>query len=134
MGQNRRWLKLFFYLLEAGTSNALVIYNEAMKGKEEPFNIADYKTKVVEALVGGKLKEGSDNMGAPEHTMIQIANGELQRRCSYCAATGLYHRTRYIYGAGCGVPYCSIGSGKAGQDCFAMAHDNKDICQLCVQK
>jgi hypothetical protein len=112
MGQNCWWLKLFFYLLNAGTSNALVIYNEAMKGKQEPFNIADHKTKVVEALVGGILKEGGDNMGAPEHTMIQLANGGRQR-CSYC-----------------GAPYCSIGSGKMGQDCFAMAHNNKDIRQL----
>ena len=132
MGQNRWWLKLFFYLLDAGTSNALVIYNEAMKAKQGPLNIADYKTKVVEALVGRILKEGGDNTGAPEHTMIQIANGERQR-CSYCAATGLYHRTRYMC-EGCGVPYCSIGSGKTGQDCFAMAHDNEHIRQLCVQK
>jgi hypothetical protein len=95
MGQNCLWLKLFFYLLDAGTSNALVIYNEAMKGKQGPFNIADYKTKVVKALVGGILKEGGNNMGALEHAMIQIANGE-RRRCSYCAATGLYHQTRYM--------------------------------------
>jgi hypothetical protein len=132
MGQNRWWLKLFFYLLDAGTSNALVLYNEAMKGKQGPFNIADFKTKVVEALVGGILKEGGDNAGSPEHTMIQIANGERQR-CSYCAATGIYHRTRYMC-EGCGVPYCSIGSGKTEQDCFAMAHDNEDVHQLCVQK
>jgi hypothetical protein len=77
MGHSRWWLKLFFYLLDVGTSNALVIYNEAMKGKQEPFNTADYKTKVVEALVGGKLKEGGDNMGAPEHTMIQIAKQRI---------------------------------------------------------
>jgi hypothetical protein len=102
MGQNCWWLKLFFYLLDAGTSNALVIYNEAMKGKQGPFNIADYKTKVVEALVGGILKEGGDKMGALEHTLIQIANGEHQR-CSYCAATGLYRQTRYMC-EGCGVP------------------------------
>jgi hypothetical protein len=43
------------------TSNALVLYNEAMKGKQRPFNIADFKTKVVEALVEGILKEGGDN-------------------------------------------------------------------------
>jgi hypothetical protein len=31
MGQNRWWLKLFFYLLDVGTSNALVLYNESCK-------------------------------------------------------------------------------------------------------
>jgi Transposase IS4 len=132
MGQNRWWLKLFFYLLDAGTSNALVIYNESMKGKQEPFNIADYKIKVVEALVGGKLKDGGDDTACAEHAMVSIASGERQR-CSYCAATGLYHRTRYMC-EGCGVPYCSIGSGKTGQDCFAIAHDNEEIRLLCVQK
>ena len=33
MGQNRWWLKLFFYLLDVGTSNALVLYNESMKSR-----------------------------------------------------------------------------------------------------
>jgi hypothetical protein len=61
MGQNRWWLKLFFYLLDAGTSNALVVYNATMKGKQKPYNIADYKAKVVEALVGGKLKDGNED-------------------------------------------------------------------------
>ena len=36
MGQNPWWLKLFFYLLDVSMSNALVIYNEAMKGKQNP--------------------------------------------------------------------------------------------------
>ena len=36
IGQNRWWLKLFFYLLDVGTSNALVLYNEAMKVKQPP--------------------------------------------------------------------------------------------------
>jgi hypothetical protein len=76
MGQNCWWLKLFFYLLDAGTSNAFVLYNEAMKGKQGPLNIADFTTKVVEALVGGILKEGGNNVGAPEHAMIQIASRE----------------------------------------------------------
>jgi hypothetical protein len=31
MGQNRWWLKLFFYLLDVGTSNALVLYNESVR-------------------------------------------------------------------------------------------------------
>jgi len=31
MGQNRWWLKLFFYLLDVGTSNALVLYNKSAR-------------------------------------------------------------------------------------------------------
>jgi hypothetical protein len=73
MGQNRWWLKPFFYLLDAGTSNALVVYNETMNGKQKPYNIADYKAKVVEALVGGKLKDGKeDDKRIAEHAMVPI--------------------------------------------------------------
>ena len=132
MGQNCWWLKLFFYLLDAGTSNALVIYNEAMKGKQEAYNIADFKAKVVEALVGGKLKDVLDNNKTIEHVMIAIPNGERQR-CSYCNLKGNQCRTRFMC-EGCGVPYCSIGSGRTGKDCFALAHDNEQIREICVQK
>ena len=31
MGQNRWWLKIFFNLLDIGTSNALVLHNEYLK-------------------------------------------------------------------------------------------------------
>ena len=30
MGQHRWWLKLFFYLLDVGTANALVLYNSTV--------------------------------------------------------------------------------------------------------
>jgi hypothetical protein len=35
MGQNRWWLKIFFYLLDGGISNALVLYKEATKPKND---------------------------------------------------------------------------------------------------
>jgi hypothetical protein len=132
MGQNRWWLKLFFYLLDAGTSNALVIYNEAMKGKREPCNIVDFKAKVVEALVGAKLKDDTGGTAEVEHKMIPIQNGERQR-CSYCSMKGGHSRTRFMC-EGCCVPYCSIGSGKTGKDCFALAHDNEQIREICIEK
>jgi hypothetical protein len=132
MGQNRWWLKLFFYLLDVGTSNALVVYNEAMKGKRQPYNIADFKNKVVEALVGAKLKDVVDNTVAVEHAMINIPDGARQR-CSYCSLMGEQCRTRFMC-EGCGVPYCSIGSGKTGKDCFALAHDNEQIREICANK
>jgi DNA polymerase III epsilon subunit-like protein len=130
MGQNRWWLKLFFYLLDAGTSNALVIYNEAMKGKQKPFNIADFKAKLVEGLVGAKLKDSLDSTPNKEHTMIPIPSGERQR-CSYCAVTGSNCRTRYMCEA-CGIPYCSIGSGKTARDCYALAHESDQVRQICI--
>lgn len=135
MGQNRWWLKLFFYLLDAGTSNALVLYNEAMKTKEnkkEPMNIAQFKLQLVESLVGRKLK-GLEDDTATEHSLARIS-GNNRLRCSYCSLTGTYCRTRYMCSGCGGVPYCSIGSGKTGKDCFAVVHENEEIRQLCLQK
>ena len=57
-----------------------------MKGKQEPYNIADFKAKVVEALVGAKLKDALENDGTPEHAMIPIQNGE---RLGYIAEPAL---------------------------------------------
>jgi hypothetical protein len=53
MGQNRWWLKFFFYLLDVGTSNALVLFNESKRiRKEKTLNIVQFKMKLVENLVG----------------------------------------------------------------------------------
>jgi DNA polymerase III epsilon subunit-like protein len=133
MGQNRWWLKLFFYLLDVGTSNALVAFNEAMKGKQTPLNIVEFKTKLVESLVGQKLKDlAREQDEVVEHTMVKLTEN-IRQRCSYCALTGTQSRTRFMC-AGCGVPYCSIGSGKTAKDCFALAHDNEQVREICVEK
>jgi hypothetical protein len=62
VGQNRWWLKLFFYLLDVGTSNALVLYNESMKSRLQegatthtPMNIVEFKMKLVEDLVSRSI-------------------------------------------------------------------------------
>ena len=60
MGLSRWWLKLFFYLLDVGTGNTLVLYNEQVKvnskGQEYTIlNVADFKMKLVEDLVGKSL-------------------------------------------------------------------------------
>jgi Transposase IS4 len=116
MGQNRWWLKLFFYLLDAGTSNALIVYNEAMQEKQHPYNIVDDKSKVVEALVGDKIKTVVGNIGDAHHSLISIPNGERQR-CIYCFLLGKQCRTRFMCD-GCRVPYCSIGSGNQERIAF----------------
>jgi hypothetical protein len=133
MGQNRWWLKLFFYLLDVGTSNALVAYNEAMKGKQDPMNIVDFKTKLVESLASETIKDcGREHDEVVEHTMVKLTETNRQK-CSYCALRGRHSRTRFMC-EGCGVPYCSIGSGKTMKDCFALAHDNEQIREICVEK
>jgi hypothetical protein len=52
MGQNR-------HLLDVETSNALVIYNEAVKDKQKSLNIVEFKIGLVESLVGQKVKDVS---------------------------------------------------------------------------
>jgi hypothetical protein len=52
----------FFYLLDVGTSNALVLYNESVKirlqppAQHTPMNIVQFKMKLVEDLVGSWKK------------------------------------------------------------------------------
>jgi hypothetical protein len=54
MGQHRWWLKLFIYLLDVGTANALVLYNETM---HESMNIFEFKQKLVTCLLGTRLDD-----------------------------------------------------------------------------
>jgi hypothetical protein len=57
MGQNWWWLKLFLYLLDVRTLNALVLYNKSVRihleqaaGQHAPMSIAQLKMKLVEDL------------------------------------------------------------------------------------
>ena len=43
--------------MDVGTSNALVTYNEAMRGKQDPINIVEFKAKLAESLFGWSLKD-----------------------------------------------------------------------------
>ena len=57
MCQKRWWLKLVFYLLNVGTSNALVRYNLSRKQNEQPSSIVDYKRELIMTLVGGRFED-----------------------------------------------------------------------------
>jgi DNA polymerase III epsilon subunit-like protein len=143
MGQKRWWLKLFFYLLDVGTSNALVLHNEYLRIKAEetnntytPMNIVTFKMKLVDDLVGKTVKslceggECADDL----HTPVQIAD-DVRSLCVYCAVISRpkVRRTRYQC-AKCGIPLCSIGSGKVEDDCFTMAHKNDDTLDIVKRK
>jgi hypothetical protein len=97
MCQNCWWLKLFFYLLDVGMSNALILYNESKKmrtptnGTFTPMNIVTFKMELVEGLVGRWMD--SQAGGQPqvvEHVPMHIQGGVCSR-CAYCA---LLSRTR----------------------------------------
>jgi hypothetical protein len=140
MGQNRWWLKLFFYLLDVGTSNALVLYNEhlriAAKGMEyKKWNLVEFKMELVEELVGKSMDDlfGSACVSEEhEHVPVPIAGG-TRSRCSYCALMSRVRRTRYQC-AICGFPLCLMGRGKVESDCFSEAHETEDRRQMVLKK
>jgi hypothetical protein len=121
----------FFYLLDVGTSNALVLHKEFLKtrksGDKEPaMNIVQFKLLLVEGLVGKSMdalmQTPCDN---DEHVLVQIEGG-VRSRCAYCALMSMgTPRTRYQCAA-CGVPLCAVGSSPNKVDCFAMAHQTDD--------
>jgi hypothetical protein len=59
-GLHRWWLKLFFYQLDVGTSNAMILCNEAMNTS---YNIVAFKKELVKAFVGHKLQDVINEQG-----------------------------------------------------------------------
>ena len=68
MGLHRCWLKLFFYLLDVGTSNALVLFREA--GKNNNINLVEFKKKLIYAFVGPNIVGICETV--TEHKMVRI--------------------------------------------------------------
>jgi Transposase IS4 len=143
MGQKRWWLKLFFYLLDVGTSNALVLHNEYRRMKAEetsntytPMNIVSFKMKLVDDLVGNTVRNQNKSGECADdlHTAVQIAD-DVRSLCVYCAVVSKpkISRTRYQCSK-CGIPLCSIGSGKVEDDCFTMAHKTEDTLDIVKRK
>jgi hypothetical protein len=138
MCQNRWWLKLFFYLLDVGISNALVLFNESskmlMRANEsyKPMNIVDFKMQLVEGLVGRLIGSQSGQEEVVEHVPVKM-QGDVCSWCTYCALLLRTQRTRYKC-LGCGVPLCSIGSGKVNDNCFALAHETLERRELVCKK
>lgn len=141
MGQNRWWLKLFFYLLDVGTSNANILYNEAMRkihqDDQHYLNIHEYKTQLVEALIGkniDELMEGKALEEEDEHVPVLMEDGK-RSRCVLCTmddSTKLV-RTSFMC-ACCGVPLCCIGSSRGKRDCFGEAHKHQKKYQEVLDK
>jgi hypothetical protein len=128
-------------LLVVGTSNALVLYNESVKSclqqettTHTPVNIVEFKIKLVEDLVGRSIDNlfDSEGGGGEQHTPVRIEGGQ-RSWCAYCALISRTRRTR-IQCAGCDVPLCSIGNGRVGDDCFTLAHENKDRREMVCRK
>ena len=78
MGQNRWWLKLFFYLLDVGTSNTLVLYNLGQEMipniPKPPINIIDFKLQLIQQLVEDKIEGTAKANNNEEHIPIHVEN------------------------------------------------------------
>jgi len=135
MGLNRWWLKLF-YLLDVGTANALVLYNQQLKiraeGKDfKPMNIFDFKMQLVKDLAGKYIYDivQSTFDATHMHTPIYIPDGGRWRcvySCAYTTSTEESKVRTLRICAICGVPLCVVGSGKAHRDCFTLAHHKSE--------
>ena len=129
MGKHRWWLKPFFYLLDVGTSNALILHRETMQNTL--MNVVQCEKALVNIFVGLRI---SSVEAAPtvQHKLVRV-EGEKRSGCAYCNAFGNYRRTRFAcQHPQCNLPLCSVGSNCQNQDCFALAHSNEVIRKALV--
>ena len=122
MGLHRWWLKLFFYLLDVGTSNALVLYRAATNDK---INVVKYKEKLVQMWIGDRLSHVERPIVL--HKLVRRENNQ-RLGCAYCSTFGVTKITRFRCGhPQCMIPLCSVGTGTTEQDCFALAHTHEEV-------
>jgi Transposase IS4 len=124
MGQHRWWLKLFYYLLDVATANALVLCNEAMQSK---MNMKDFKKKLVLYFVGTKLEVVPRPFGHDVHELV------ARYKCVFCEKS----RTSFSCGnVNCRLPLCSARQkrGLVKQDCFSLAHHDESIRFECKKR
>ena len=126
MGKHRWWLKLFFYLLDVGTSNALILYRGVTDNRK--MNLFHYKKQLVHLLVGERLAKIEQPVS--QHILVRI-DGDQRLGCAYCNAFGESKRTRYIcQHPQCKIPLCSVGSNCDNWDCFVIAHSNEKMRKM----
>jgi len=131
-------------MLDVGTSNALVLYNEGKKlsageNASAPMNIVKFKMHLVEHLAAKRVDplaaEDSgedDEEESKEHVPVHITFGS-RYRCAFCALEGKFRRTRFMCAA-CGVAMCSVGSGRVTRDCFTLSHRTEEQRRLVCEK
>ena len=132
MGQHRWWLKLFFYLLDVGTANALVLFRESMNNEStNKMSIVEYKSKLVNLLVGDRISKPI----VTTPTVHKLVRQNRRHICAYCAIFSKNSRTRYRCAvSSCNLPLCCVGNGKAELDCFAKAHASDEMHRACLDK
>jgi hypothetical protein len=133
MGQNRWWLKLFFYNLDVATANALVLYRLATGNKN--MNIVQFKLQLLMGWQGTKLQPVLPSITQVEHKSDRLPE-DHRFSCVYCALFfQKKSRTRFFCTAECcQLPLCRVDPKKNKEDCFSMCHANEDILKACQLK
>ena len=127
MGQNQWWLKLFFYLLDVGTSNALVLHNFT---RQTAMTVVDFKMCLVQGFLGDPMRPVPE--AVVDHLPLRT---DGRYRCVYCSLFNKMKRTRFRCNAQCCLlPLCSVGTGSNEQDCFTLCHGNETIRQAAIAK
>lgn len=127
MGIHRWWLNLFFYMLDVGTSNSLVLYRES-GGMDT--NIVEFKKKLVLNFVGTRIEDIERPI--VEHQLVRMCDNS-RLGCAYCSLFCFDKRTRYKCQS-CDVPLCSVGSGRSEFDCFSLEHENEQIRTAVIRR
>ena len=122
--------QIVFYLLDVGTSNALVLYNLTKKENQQPTSIVDFKSELVMTLVGTRFES------LPEVTVQHLPlRGQQRNRCVYCAMFSRMRRTRFKCSAPCcNIPLCSVSTGNTEHNCFTLCHANQEIHKAVLAK
>ena len=129
LGKHRWWLKFFFYLLDVGTSNALVLYKET--GVRQ-MNIIEFKEALIMSFVGAKLTNIEATLVA---TRVLERHDKKRIRCVYCGMFDSQKKTRTRFKCAepsCNLPLCAVGHGNGIVDCFTLAHQNESIRRALV--
>ena len=128
MGQNRWWLKLFFYLVDVATANSLILYRLAVVGTpNENMNIVDFKRKLLHSILGQKIQD----ICPPVQANHELERCEQRHLCVFCLLSGRQKRTRYkCRHPDCRLPLCSVGTGRSNEDCFALAHATTEVLAM----
>ena len=89
-------------------------------------NMVDFCLQLLENFTGSRVQRLIALAPPLEH--IAVKSG-MRQRCAYCALNDRESRSRFQCNT-CLVPLCSVGTGKAGTNCFSLAHKSNEMKRI----
>ena len=131
IGQNRWWLKLFFYLLDMRTSNSLAVYKLAKGSAADSYRLWSSNRSWSSLF----LEVGWNPFPNQLLAMSLRRQWEgISVLIVHCFQQKPKHTRFRCRAPDCQVPQCSLGSGMVGQDCFALSHANEEFHKAVVMR